>query len=780
VTRDVPHSSHWGAFIAQVADGEVTAVRGFPGDPEPSPLIESVPDALSSSARVAAPAVRKGWLEEGPGASSHRRGADAFVTVPWPEAIRLVAGELARVRREHGNAAIFGGSYGWASAGRFHHAKTQLERFLNVFGGCTAQIGNYSYAAGSAILPHVVGSAGPTAGEVTGWESIIGHTRLWVMFGGAPLKNAQVESGGTARHGVAQQLRKARAAGVEFVGVTPQRSDLADFLGAEWIAPRPNTDTAIMLGIAHTLLDEGLADLAFLDRYCVGWEQLRGYLTGAQDGRPKTADWAAAIADVDAGTLRTLARRMAAQRTLISTTWSLQRADHGEQPFWMTIALAAMLGQIGLDGGGFGFGYTNVAGIGSAKSPFGVPVMPSGHNPARSSIPVARIADMLLHPGERYDFNGASRSYPDIRLVYWAGGNPFHHHQDINRLIDAWRRPQTVVVHEPWWTATARHADIVLPATTTLERNDIGAASRELHVIAMQQAVPPAGAARNDHDIFADLARQLDVEQAFTEGLDEMGWLTRIYENFRDRAQARRVELPTFAQFWQRGHVELATPPGHVLLGDFRADPDRHRLHTPSGRIELFSATIAGFGYPDCPGHPAWLEPAEWLGAPQAASFPLHLISNQPQTRLHGQLDMGRVSLASKVAGREPVKMNTADATARGIRDGDVVIIRNARGRCLAGARVDDTIRRGVIQIATGAWYDPAQPGRTGTLDKHGNPNVLTADHGTSRLGQGPSAQSALVEVELLRTDPPPVTAFDPPVMETAQATTDKEPRDDE
>jgi len=760
----ITHSSHWGAFVAEVSDGEISAVHGFPGDPEPSPLLNSVPDAVHSRARVRAPAVRKGWLEHGPGATSERRGQEPFVEVTWDEAIRIVAGELARVRRGHGNNAIFGGSYGWSSAGRFHHAKTQLERFLNAFGGCTWQVGNYSYAAASAILPHVLGSTGPTTGEVTSWESIIGHTRLWVMFGGAPLKNTQVEAGGTARHTAPQRLREARAAGVRFVGITPLRTDLPDFLEAEWIAPRPNTDTAIMLGLAHTLLEEGLADLAFLARYCVGWEQLRDYLLGREDGQAKSADWAAAIADVDAGLLRSLAREMAAQRTLISATWSLQRADHGEQPFWMTVALAAMLGQIGLDGGGFGFAYTNVAGIGSARSPFGVPVMPAGTNPVKTYIPVARIADMLLNPGAGYDFNGKHLVYPDIRLVYWAGGNPFHHHQDINRLIRAWRRPETVVVHEPWWTATARHADIVLPATTTLERNDIGAASRELHVVAMRQAISPVGAARNDYDIFADLAGQLGIAGAFTENLDEMGWLHRIYQDFHRRAESGGVTLPSFEEFWEHGYLELDPPPGQVLLRDFRADPLGHALRTPSGLIELFSNTIAGFGYPDCPGHPTWLEPAEWLGGAAASQFPLHLISNQPKTRLHGQLDMGRVSQASKVAGREPVRMNPADAAARGIHDGDVVLIRNARGRCLAGVRLDDGIRPGVVQLSTGAWYDPERPGHTATLDKHGNPNVLTADHGTSRLGQGPSAHSTLVEVERLAERPPPVTAFDPPL----------------
>ena len=204
---------------------------------------------------------------------------------------------------------------------------------------------------------------------------------------------------------------------------------------------------------------------------------------GDDDGQPKDADWAARITGIDAETIRELARRMAATRTMITTTWSLQRADHGEQPIWMTVVLAAMLGQIGLPGGGFGFGYGSMNRHGRSRARRCAALnRPSGANPIDSYIPVARISDLLLHPGETIDFNGKRVTYPDIQLVYWCGGNPFHHHQDINRLVQAWQRPETVIVHEICWTATARHADIVLPATTTLERNDIASSSRPLHV----------------------------------------------------------------------------------------------------------------------------------------------------------------------------------------------------------------------------------------------------------------------------------------------------------
>jgi biotin/methionine sulfoxide reductase len=762
--RTVPHSSHWGAFRAEVENGRLVAVRPFERDPVPSAIIHSLPSALYDESRVAQPMIRKGWLDGGPGGARERRGADRFVAVPWERALDLAAAELQRVKAQHGNTSIFAGSYGWSSAGRFHHARTQLHRFLNGHGGFTAQVQNYSYAAAISLLPHIIGTIDAAQGPLSSWDGIAKHTKLMVCFGGVPLKNTQIDSGGVGEHITEPWLRRCKEAGVHFVNIGPLRDDSASFLEAEWIRPRPNTDTALMLALAHTLVAEGLYDRAFVARFCVGFDRFLPYLMGETDGQPKDAAWAAAICQISAETILSLARRMAANRTMISVAWSLQRGDHGEQPYWMTIALAAMLGQIGQPGGGFGFGYGCESGMGAPRKRVPTPNLPEGPNPTGSSIPVARISDMLLQPGAAYEFNGETRLYPEIKLVYWCGGNPFHHHQDLNRLAEAFRRPDTVIVHEPWWTATARHADIVFPATTTLERNDLGSSPRDRYVMAMHQAVEPVGAARNDHAIFSALAERLRFREQFTEGRDEMEWLRHIYDVWRQRVAQHDVEVPSFDDFWQQGYAEVAAPEApFVMFADFRGDPARHPLKTPSGKIEIFSERIAGFGYDDCPGHPAWLEPAEWLGGTTAAAFPLHMISNQPRTRLHSQLDCAGVSRASKIKGREPVWIHPADAASRGIQADDVVRIFNGRGQVLAGAVLTDRVMRGVIQLATGAWYDPLEPGRAGSLEKHGNPNALTLDKGTSRLAQGPSAQSCLVEIEPWSGPLPEITAFAQP-----------------
>jgi len=528
-----------------------------------------------------------------------------------------------------------------------------------------------------------------------------------------------------------------------------------------------------MLGIAHVLISEGLHDAAFLERYCVGFSQLRAYVMGEVDGTAKTAQWAAHICEIAPERIITLARRMAAQRTMLSIAWALQRGDHGEQPYWMGIALACLLGQIGTPGGGIALAYGPVGIEGAHAHSFSGPVLPQGLNPVKTPIPVARITDMLEHPGDTYEFNGKVCTYPDIRLVYWAGGNPFHHHQDLNRFIRAWRKPETIVVNEQYWSPTAKMADIVLPATTMLERDDIGSTSRDRFMIAMKRGIEPVGEARDDYEIFSTLAERLGVRERFTEGRSTAAWLRHLYDEARERARRYDLELPAYEAFWSEGYIEMPQPAEpSVLLGRYRSDPDTNRLPTPSGKIEIYSSTIASFGYDDCIGHPAWYEPAEWLGGPLAQRYPLHLVSHQPATRLHSQYDHGTVSRAAKINGREALTMHPQDAAARGIKAGDIVRVFNDRGACLAGATVSEGVRQGVIVLPTGAWYDPLTPGEAGTLEKHGNPNVLTLDKGTSKLTQGCSAHTALVEVEVFTGELPPVTAFDPPQFAERSAST--------
>ncbi|MBA2397883.1 MAG: molybdopterin-dependent oxidoreductase [Bradyrhizobium sp.] len=755
-----PHSSHWGVFSARW-QGDELEVRPHPGDPDPNQIIDNFPGALRHRARVVQPMVRRGWLEgkRGPDA---RRGRDEFVPMSWTDALDLLGAELGRVRDNYGPGAVFGGSYGWSSAGRFHHAQSQVHRFLNIaMGGYVKSVNSYSSGAATVVVPHIIGDYEQLTKRNVSWEQIVEHSDIVLAFGGMALKNSMVAGGGTSKHVERGAMARAAARGCQFVHVSPLRGDLPDEARSQWISNIPGTDVALMLALVHTLVVEGLHDREFLNRYTVGWPVFERYVLGETDGQPKDAAWAAAIAGVTADTIVALARKLHGRRALIVVSHSLQRAEHGEQPVWMGAVLAAALGQIGLPGGGYAYALGAIAYYGRRYNAVSTPTLSQARNGVSEFIPVARIADMLLNPGGTYRYNGMTKTYPDIRLVYWAGGNPFHHHQDINRLRKAFAQVDTLVVHELGWTATARHADFVLPATMTLEREDIGANPNDPLLVPMQRIAPPYGEARDDYAIFSDLAERLGAREAFTEGRNVRQWLEHLYEPTRTGLAARGLPAPSFDEFWASdGLIVPERPDDGGQLRSFRNDPEGAKLPTPSGKIEIFSETIASFGEADCPGHPAWLERVQ-VPAPSA---PLILVANQPATRLHSQLDFGGHSAASKHRGREVARMHPADAAARGITDGDIIRLFNELGACLAGVRVTDDIRQGVVQLATGAWYDPADPQEEASLCVHGNPNVLTRDVGTSSLAQGCTGQLTIAEVERFTGNLPPIQAYDPPV----------------
>lgn len=760
-------TTHFGAFTAKVRNGIFVKAIPFAMDKHPSTMIEAMPDRVNSDTRVMYPVVRAGYLKHGINSDRTKRGTEPFVRVSWEKALDLVATELKRVKKEHGNKAIFGGSNGWRCGGMLNDPQRLLKRFLTGFGGFVNETGGYSWPASKAILPIVLGSNTAATGKLTTYNSIIKNTKFLVLWGTAPLKNGEIMRGGGGQHTTEEYILQIRKAGIETLSINPAAEEEVEVLKSKWIKPRPNTDTALMMGIAHTLYTEGLHDQKFLDKYTVGFKKFLPYLLGKTDGQPKNAKWASKITEIDADTIKKLARKMAGTRTFIMGGPALQRQHHGEHTFWTLITLASMLGQIGLPGGGFGFGYGYYNGFGQPRSAVAVGAPGTGKNPVKIKIPTARVADLLLNPGKTIDFKGKKVTYSDIKLVFWAGGNVFVHHQDLNKLIRAWQRTETIIVNEPWWTTSAKYADIVFPATSNLERNDISRRKgADNYIMAMQKVVEPLHESRNDFDIFADLAERLGFRKKFTEGRNEMQWLRHMYKGAQKHAVKKKLHMPDFDTFWKKGYVKFPeSNVDHVLYADFRKDPFGKALGTPSGKIEIYSPKIAKFKYDDCPPHPTWMEPYEWLGSEKAKKHPLHLSSSHPEYRLHSQLNNTWLRHLYEIKGREPMWINPKDAKKRGVKDGDIVRVFNDRGQILAGAVVTERIRPSVIRIAEGAWFDPEEPGKIGSLGKHGCNNLLSHDVGSSKLGQGSTVKTLLVEVEKFKGTLPPITAFTPPVI---------------
>lgn len=767
--KTVLTAAHWGPMLVETDGETVLSSRGALPTAQPNSLQTVVRDQVHSNTRVRFPMVRKGFLAS-PDSPQGVRGQDEFVRVSWDEALTLIHQQHKRIREQHGPASIFAGSYGWRSNGVLHKAATLLQRYMSLAGGYTGHLGDYSTGAAQAIMPYVVGG-NEVYQQQTSWPMVLEHTDVVVLWSANPLNTLKIAWNASDEQGIGwfDALRKS---GKKLICIDPMRSETVAFFGdsMEWIAPHMGTDVAMMLGIAHTLVENGWQDDDFLSRCTEGYAHFAAYLTGESDGVAKTAEWAAEICGVSAAKIRELAQIFHENTTMLMSGWGMQRQQFGEQKHWMLVTLAAMLGQIGTPGGGFGLSYHFANGGNPTRRAAVLASMQGSVKDgvdAVEKIPVARIVEALENPGAFYQHNGMDRHFPDIRFIWWAGGANFTHHQDTNRLIRAWQKPELIVISECFWTAAAKHADIVLPATTSFERNDLtmtGDYSNQ-HLVPMKRVVPPRDEARDDFEVFAELSERWETggRARFTEGKSDLQWLETFYQIAQQRGASQQVTLPPFAQFWEANELiempESEENARFVRFADFRRDPQAFPLKTDSGRIEIYSRRIASFGYADCPPHPMWLAPDEWHGNAEAEQ--LQVLSAHPAHRLHSQLNYSALREQYAVAGREPVTLHPQDASARGIADGDLVRVWNQRGQVLAGAVVTDGIRPGVICIHEGGWpdLDPA----AGGICKNGAVNVLTKDLPSSRLGNGCAGNTALAWVEKYTGPALTLTAFDPP-----------------
>ena len=612
-----------------------------------------------------------------------------------------------------GRAAIFGGSYGWASAGRFHDAQHQIHRFLNLAGGYVRSVNSYSSGAATVILPHVIGPQGAVAGNNVSWAELVAESALVLAFGGMALKNNDVGGGGTSQHIAREPVCALRAsAGVEFHLIGPLRDDLPAEIEAVWHSIRPGTDVALMLGMAHTLVTEGRHDRAFLDRFCVGWEEFEAYLLGRSDGQPKDAAWAAAICGIPADEIIALARRAVGRRTLITCSQSLQRAEHGEQPVWMGVVLAAMLGQIGLPGGGFAYALGSTSNTG--KPPLAVPLPDAAARPQQHR---------RFHPGGAHRRHAAAPRRA-VRLQRPAADLSRHQAGLLGRRQSVppppGSEPAAPRLRPPGHCHRARFGvDRDRAPRRYRVAGDDHPGARGYRRLGRRSAVggdaPRRGALRRGARRLRDLRRSGRSGSASPKHSPRAARHASGSRTSTSRPVARCCRAastrPISTSSGKRASWCCRLCRGTAAsLRDFRRNPDAAPLPTPSGKIEISSATIAGFGYPDCPGHPAWLPPVEGAGSPAAARFPLQL-DRQPAGDAAAQpARFRRHQPGVEVNGREPVRIHPHDAAARGIGDGDIVRLFNDRGACLAGAVLSDALRPGVVQLSTGAWYDPDDP----------------------------------------------------------------------
>ena len=759
-TGTVAHATHYGPFMATVTKGKIEKITPTSADARPTEMLTmGVLARTYDKTRITAPMVRKSYLD---GLQGNRkpelRGKDEFVQVSWEVALGLTAKAILDTIEKHGNEAVFSSSYGgWSHAGIFRPNVLQ-GRFFNLLGGCSMTTGDYSGGAAQIIMPYVIGDMEVYSAQ-TSWEQVRDNAEVVVLVGCDPNKNNRIEYT-VADHDMYDRWDAIKKAGVKFVSINPQVTTTDEKMGSEWVKIIPNTDTALFLAMSNHLYTTGKHNKAFIEKYTVGFDRFLAYLEGKDsDGTPaKTPEWAVPITGIPAAKIREMADLFASKRTQFAGSWAIQRAHHGEMPYWAIVNFACMLGNIGLPGQGVGFSWHYGGGGMPQSGGTGPRGMSQGRNPVKKICPASRISEMLLNPGKAFTYNGSNYTYPEhVKLIYNAGNNFMSHQQNLNELIGALKTVDTVVVQDCWWTASTRWADIVLPATTTLERNDISSGGTYSidKIYAMKQVIAPQGEALDDYEIFRRLSALCGAEYAFTEGKTQMDYVQVAYE------ASSAVKATPFDKFWKDGVAPIEVPKDAlkwVRHGEFRADPVKNALHTPTGKIEMHSAAIEKMNLPDCPSMPKFLEPIEYLG--NAKKGQLHVVSPHPFYRLHSQMNNAEpLRKLYTVQGREPVVINRQDAKERGIKDGDLVELYNARGTIIVGAVLSDKIMPGVVSIYEGGWPQLDKKGRC----NNGQVNFLTTSHRASGLSQATSADTCLASLRKCTDAESPTRAFEPP-----------------
>jgi trimethylamine-N-oxide reductase (cytochrome c) len=781
--------SHFGAFKMKRKNGVIDQVIPFELDKYPTDMINGVKGLVYNPSRVRYPMVRLDFLLKGHKSDTSQRGDFRFVRVTWDKALTLFKDSLDEVQTQYGPSGLHAGQTGWRATGQLHSCTSHMQRAVGMHGNFVKKIGDYSTGAGQTILPYILGSTEVYA-QGTSWPLILEQSNTIILWSNDPYKNLQVGWNAETHESfayLAELKEKVKQGKIRVISIDPVVTKTQKYLGCEQLYVNPQTDVALMLGIAHEMITSKLHDEKFIEGYSLGFDRFVPYILGESDSVAKTPEWASKITGVSPEIIRDLAKVMTQGRTQIMMGWCIQRQQHGEQPYWMAAVLATMIGQIGLPGGGISYGH-HYSSIGvpasGAAAPGAFPRnLDDGQKPlfdsndfkgASSTIPVARWIDAILEPGKTIDANGSKVTYPDIKMMVFSGNNPWSHHQDRNKMKQAFQKLECVVTVDMNWTATCRFSDIVLPACTTFERNDIDVYGSYANrgVLAMQKMVEPLFDSLSDFDIFTRFAKIMGKETEYTRGMSEFDWLKKLYNDCK-ADNAGKFDMPNFDTFWKQGYVHFGEGQPWTRHADFRDDPEINPLGTPSGLIEIFSRKIARFNYEDCPGHPTWIEKSERShGGPGSDKHPMWMQSCHPDKRLHSQMcESQQYRETYAVKGREPVYLNPSDAKQRGIKDGDIVRVFNDRGQLLAGAVVSDNFPSGIIRIHEGAWYGPVGKEGTkqggseiGALCSYGDPNTLTQDIGTSKLAQACSAYTCLVDFEKYQGKVPEVSSFSGPI----------------
>lgn len=754
------------------------------------------------------------------------RGKSGYERISWDEALRIVAGEIKRQKTQHGPGSIsilHGAHHQMGNVGYWLSA---LMRFSNIVGATMMEFSPISWEGWYWGAQHHYGNSLRLGlpGAYGTLEDCLKECEMIVFWSSDPEATSGLYGGGEGT----QRRLWAKELGVDFVHIDPHFNSTAQMLGGKWLPVRPTTDSALAHAIMHVWITEGTFDQAFVEKHTTGFEDWRAYILGESDGTPKTPKWQEDETGIPARDVVSLARQWARKKTYLAAGGlgtgfgGACRSATGQQWARNMILLMAMQGwgrpgvnfgnlQCGvpLDGTTYFPGYAE-GGISGELNKTAAAInnftrMPHvlTMNPVKQRLP-RELSMEGIRDGHcsGYAWDGMSletqfakvdypmTGYSKVHMLYQYGASSFGTTMNSSRLIDMYRDPsvECVVNQAIWQEGETQFADIILPACTVVEREDIsevcGCAGFAHHnqsqmnhrmIVMQHKCIEPLWESKSDYRIFTEILTRLGFGSMYSEGCDEIDWCKRV---FQSSDIGRHI---SWSEFLKKGYVVLPpqledardpvymrwlhedgkknVPEPHPLPGDYSGE-FLDGLQTQSGKIEFLPNSLRR-GDPDNPERPVLNRylPA-WEGrttADLARKYPLQLVSSHPRYSFHTQAD-GKGSHVSEIRDHRLtvdgyaywiVRLNARDAAERGVAAGSLVKVYNDRAAVICAADVSPLVARGTVKtFESSAEFDFVIGSDGKVLDRGGCMNLLTPSRTQAKGTRAIAPNSCLVNID--------------------------------